>query len=156
MMRLTGGLAACFSLAEVIVERNKVMANLKDVLIATGHIPDNLAEMERQTKSVLNKIYRHLKFIPSSRPLEWKGKLCMMVAKTFGLHSEKFSMDDSRKDWWDNFCKELRIKHNRKRNNVGNEVKKRSNVSWLGFGKGVYNIELTLQFVFYNYCRFGC
>ena len=77
MVRLTCGLAACFSLAEVIVHRNRVMANLKDVLIATGHIPDVLAEMERQTKSVLNKIYRHLKFIPSSWPLEWKGKLCM-------------------------------------------------------------------------------
>jgi hypothetical protein len=135
MMRLTGVPAACVSLAEVIVERNKVMANLKDVLIATGHIPDNLAEMERQTKSVLNKIYRHLKFIPSSRPLEWKGKLCMMVAKTFGLHSEKFSMDDSRKDWWDNFCKELRIKHNRKRNNVGNEVKKKVKRKLVGFRK---------------------
>ena len=118
----------CCSLAHVIVQRNSVMANLKDVLITSGHIPDHLGEMERKTKSVLNRIYRNLKFIPSSRPLEWKGNLCMMVAKTFGLHSDKFKIDDSRKDWWENFCKELRIKHTRKRNNVGNEVKKKKSM----------------------------
>ena len=112
------------SLARVIVQRNKVMANLKDVLVANGHIPDRLAEMERKTKAVVNRIYRHLKFIPSRKPLEWRGNLCMMVATTFGLHSDNYSIDDSRKDWWDNFCKDLMIKHTRKRNNVGNEIKK--------------------------------
>jgi hypothetical protein len=127
------------------------MANLKDVLITSGHIPDHLGEMERKTKSVLNRIYRNLKFIPSSRPLEWKGNLCMMVAKTFGLHSDKFKIDDSRKDWWENFCKELRIKHTRKRNNVGNEVKKKIDVSWLGFRGGVHGIKLTLEYVFDNF-----
>ena len=109
----------------MIVQRNKVMGNVRDVLVANGNIPDKLAEMERKTKSVLNRIFRNLKFIPSSRPLEWKGGICMMVAKTFGLHSDKFGMDDSRKDWWENFCKELRVKHTRKRNNVGNELKKK-------------------------------
>jgi hypothetical protein len=109
----------------VIVQRNREMGNLNDVLLATGSIPDKLAEMERKTKSVMNRIFRHLKFIPSSKPLEWKGNLCMMVARTFGLHSDKFCMDDSRKDWWENFCKELRVKHTRKRNNVANEVKKK-------------------------------
>ena len=49
----------------------------------------------------------------------------MMVAKTFGLHSDKFGMDDRRKDWWENFCKEIKVKHTRKRNNVGNELKKK-------------------------------
>ena len=109
----------------MLVERNKVMGNLRHVLVTNGSIPDHLAEMERKTKAVLNKIFRNLKFIPSSKPLEWRGKLCMMVATTFGLHSHEFNMDNSRKDWWENFCKELRIKHTRKRNNVGNEVKKK-------------------------------
>ena len=91
------------------------------------------AEMERQAKTVLHKIYRNLKFIPSDRPLRWKGHICMMVAQTFGLHTDKFQMDDSRKDWWENFCKELRLRHTRKRNNVGNEVKKKYKVSCSGF-----------------------
>ena len=56
------------SLAAVIVQRNRVMGNLKDVLVANGNIPDKLAEMERKTKSVLNRIFRNLKFIPSSAP----------------------------------------------------------------------------------------
>jgi hypothetical protein len=121
------------SLAALMIQRNKVMGNLKTVLLATGSIPDKLAEMERKTKSVLNMIYRNLKFIPSSKPLEWKGPLCIMVARNFGLHSDKFGMDDSRKDWWENFCKELRVKHTRKRNNVGNEVKKKiTGKPWVG------------------------
>ena len=131
------------------------MANLKHVLISNGQIPDHLAEMERKTKVVVNKIYRHLKFIPSSRHLEWKGDLCMMVATIFALHSDLYSMDDSRIDWWEGFCQELRVKHTRKRNNVGNEIKKKINRKLLWLEEGVYNIELTLQFVFVDYCRFG-
>ena len=114
----------------MMLQRNKVMGNLRTVLLATGSIPDKLAEMDRKAKSVLNMIYRNLKFIPSSKPLEWKGRLCIMVATTFGLHSDQFGMDDSRKDWWENFCKELRVKHTRKRNNVGNEVKKKIKGKW--------------------------
>jgi hypothetical protein len=107
------------------VERNRVMGNLKNVLVTNGNIPDQLGELERKTKSVLNRIFRNLKFIPSSKPLQWKGDLCMMVARIFGLHSDEYNMDNSREDWWEDFCKELRIKHTRKRNNVGNEVKKK-------------------------------
>jgi hypothetical protein len=126
----------CFSLAAMIVERNKVMATLKDVLISTGQIPDYMAEMERQAKSVVNKIYHNLKFIPSDQPLRWKGHICMMVATTFGLHTDKYHMDDNRKDWWEIFCKELRLKHTQKRNNVGNEVRKKVKSKLDGFGRG--------------------
>ena len=114
---------------------NRVMKNLKHVLISSGQIPDHLVEMERKNKAVMNKIYRNLKFIPSSRPLEWNGDLCMMVATTFGLHSDQFGMDDSRKDWWENFCKELRVKHQQKRNNVGNKIKKKINGTLFVFGR---------------------
>ena len=126
----------CFSLAQTIVARNRVMAELKNVLISTGQIPDHMAEMERQAKSVLNNIYRNLKFIPSDQPLRWKGNICMMVATTFGLHTDKYQLDDNRKDWWENFCKELRLKHTRKRNNVGNEVRKKIKSKYNGFRRG--------------------
>jgi hypothetical protein len=111
------------------------MANLKTVLVNNGQIPDHMAEIDRQTRSVLNEVYRNLKFIPSDWPLRWKGDICMMVATKFGLHTKKYQIDETRKDWWEDFSKELRLRHTRKRNNVGNEVRKKVKSKYSGWGK---------------------